>query len=463
MKKSIYIVTLLGSLLVVTALSGGPAAAHVESQLASGSPTSLAISGPATVHIGVCSGPYTVSTVNSSGQNVDPGVLRTVAISGASAKLFATSDCNPHAPLHRPTLLPGAPFPEFYLTTQRTKSFVLIAKGGTVHRSTVLPGQLSITVEGQPPYSGYPALPFDFQVAGVTSDSISLAWKSGGFSTSAFTLVSLKGYYNFSNSSPCFPETQFDEFGNSYDPYSGSRTALGNVTSYTVSGLEAGQPYSFLLCAENKQAYESYGVSAQSLTDVNFPTAPTNVVVFGQKDTVLNFSWSYVIQTPAPDFWFAIRAGSVPPEDCTQGTLTHGSSSYLATGLAPQTQYSVSICTVNSKGVSPAATLTGKTLVTPPTPPPPPTGFAASEVGTDKSLILTWKSGGPPTTTFTFATASDGYYYNPLYCGNISIGNVETFKVTDLIRGSIYQLILCAKDEVTGLYSTPVSITVTGN
>jgi hypothetical protein len=148
-------------------------------------------------------------------------------------------------------------------------------------------------------------------------------------------------------------------------------TAVGNVSSYTLSGLSPSTIYSVALCAIDTTGASSAPavVSASTATAiVQSPPAPYSFSLTAAYDNRLVFSWTSGGGS-TNNFKLAIAAGSYAPS-CEGGNLIGFVSSYDVRNLSSGTQYSAALCALDSSGnYSNPVTASGSTTY-PPTYPP---------------------------------------------------------------------------------------------
>ena len=147
----------------------------------------------------------------------------------------------------------------------------------------------------------------------------------------------------------------------------GSPISVGNVTTYTLAGLTAGQTYYIALKAYNTSNMESdysnevSGV-ATTLADTTPPTTPTNLTATAVSSSQINLSWNASTDNVAVTGYRIYRGG-------TQ-IATSTTTSYSNTGLTPSTTYTYTVAAYDAAGnvspQSPSVSATTRTGLSPP-------------------------------------------------------------------------------------------------
>src|SRR5438093_9923924 len=207
--------------------------------------------------------------------------------------------------------------------------------------------------------------------------------------------------------------------------------SLGNVTSYTNTGLTNGITYFYKVRAVN-----SVGISPlsneTSATPIGTPFTPLNLQATGGTGKII-LTW----QAPSSNGGSAITGYKIY-RSTSSGTETGYVSlgnvtSYTNTGLTNGITYFYKVRAVNSVGISP---LSNETSATPIGTPFTPLNLQATG-GTGK-IILTWQApssnGGSAITGYKiYRSTSSG-----TETGYVSLGNVTSYTNTGLTNGITY-------------------------
>ncbi len=195
---------------------------------------------------------------------------------------------------------------------------------------------------------------------------------------------------------------------------SGDVTALGDVATYTFTGLTADTSYVLKVIAFNSGG-DSTAASGSASTLPNAPAAPTGLASSGITQTEITLSWTkstgataYKVRKDSDDEWTTL--GDV---------ATHTFSS-----LTAGTEYDLEVVASNSGGESAAAALTVSTL---PDPPEPPTGLTHGAI-TQTSIVLNWTQSAGAT---AYAVRKDSDSWTVLE-------DVATYTFTGLTAGTEY-------------------------
>ncbi|MXX51770.1 MAG: hypothetical protein F4Z39_12290, partial [Chloroflexi bacterium] len=188
---------------------------------------------------------------------------------------------------------------------------------------------------------------------------------------------------------------------------------LGNVTTYTFSGLSAGTSYSLQVRASNAAGDSS----AVSLSRVTLPAAPTSLTTSDITQTAITLSWTpstgataYKARKDSGDSWTTL--GNV--------------AEYTFTGLTANTAYSLELRASNASGDSATAMTSARTL---PNAPAAPTGLTTSGI-TASAITLNW-SQSTGATAYKVRKDSDDWQ---------TLGNVTTYTFSELSAGTSYSL-----------------------
>ena len=217
---------------------------------------------------------------------------------------------------------------------------------------------------------------------------------------------------------------------------SGAVQTLGDVATYTFTGLTANTSYVLKVIAFNSGG-DSSATAGSASTLPNAPTAPTGLTTSGITQTAITLSWtkstgatSYEVNGGALSGWTDV--GDV--------------ATYQFTGLTADSPYTLQVRAKNDGGDSAAASSSASTL---PNAPAAPTGLATSGI-TQTAITLTW----------TKSTGATGYDVNGgALSGWTDVGDVATYSFTGLNANTSYTLQVRAKN--TGGESTAASVSAT--
>ncbi|MDE2637430.1 MAG: fibronectin type III domain-containing protein, partial [Chloroflexota bacterium] len=232
-----------------------------------------------------------------------------------------------------------------------------------------------------------PAAPADLAVSARTQTTITITWtKSAG--------------------------------ADSYEAYGGTKKLptvndIGDVATYTFSGLTADTQYTLQVRALNDGGYSS---NAQVVTRTlpNAPAAPTALKTSGITQTGVTLTWTkstgatgYKVRKDSGDSW----------------TVLGDVATYSFTGLIGGTSYDLELRASNAGGDSAVEDITVLTL------PAPPTDLATSGI-TESGITLTW----------TKSTGATGYKVQADAGTVVTLGDVATHSFASLSAGTSYTL-----------------------
>jgi len=202
---------------------------------------------------------------------------------------------------------------------------------------------------------------------------------------------------------------------------SGAATTLGDVATYTFSGLSADTSYTLKVIAFNR-AGDSAAATLSASTLPNAPAAPTSLQTSGISQTAITLSWTK--STGATGYKVQANSGTVT----TLGDV----ATHTFTGLTANTAYTLNVIAFNSGGESSAASVSASTL---PNAPAAPTSLQTSGIS-QTAITLSWtKSAG--------ATA----YKVQANSGTVTtLGDVATHTFTGLTADTAYTLKVIASN-----------------
>ena len=201
-------------------------------------------------------------------------------------------------------------------------------------------------------------------------------------------------------------------------------------TNWDTNGLNAGVQH-----ALTAKAYDSSNNSATSavvsvsVADTTAPNVPGNLRKTASTSTTITAAWD----TPSDDIGvtgYKIYKNGIY-------VANTGSNNYQLTGLAPQTQYSISVEAFDAADNISTKATTNMTSAPDSTPPNAPTGLNASNI-TDISLTLGWN-----VPSDDVGVTSYQIYKNGTLLGS---GNTNNFNVTGLLPLTSYNFTVKALD-----------------
>lgn len=229
----------------------------------------------------------------------------------------------------------------------------------------------------------------------------------------------------------------------------GAYTCSTATYSCVVTGLTNGTTYTFTVVAINANGPGPASAPSNAVTPVGLPTAPTNVVGVGGKDSQVPVSWSAPSNDGgSPITAYIVQYSTSPYSSWTTATSTQASSPYTVSGLTNGTSYEFQVAAVNANGTGPFSTPSAP--VTPAGLPGAPTNVAAVS-GENTQVPVSWSApasdGGSTITNYT-VTASPG--------GNTCSTSGLSCIVTGLTNGSTYTFTVTATNAAgVGPTSTP--------
>lgn len=227
-------------------------------------------------------------------------------------------------------------------------------------------------------------------------------------------------------------------------------TAMTTSHSVTLTNLTASTTYYFK--AVSKDAAGNSSSSAVYSISTKDTTAPGNVSSFTATDTgkgsTLSLAWTNPTDSDFAGVKIVSATGATAPSNCTSGTLVYSGTgtSYSATGLTNNTQYSLRICAYDasgnySSGVTASATPKDTTA------PGSVTGFTAT-AGTNQA-VLAWTN--PADSDFAGAKVLRKAGSAPSSCSDSAATSVytglgNTYTDTGLLTGTVYYYAACSYD-----------------
>ena len=228
---------------------------------------------------------------------------------------------------------------------------------------------------------------------------------------------------------------------------------LGNVTSYSNSGLTASTTYSYTVSACDaagncSSQSSSASATTQSAADTQPPTAPTGLTATSTSAGQIDLSWTYSIDNVGVTAYKVYRSGALL---ATLGNVTSYSNSGL-TGLTTYS-YTVSACDAagncSSQSSSASATTQSAADTQPPT---APTGLTATSTSAGQ-IDLSW----------TYSIDNVGVTAYKVYRSGAllaTLGNVTSYSNSGLTGLTTYSYTVSACDAAgnCSASSAPVSV-----
>lgn len=170
--------------------------------------------------------------------------------------------------------------------------------------------------------------PVELRVSTFGSSSLTLAWQAPGFRVSGYKIA-----YSLGSTPPA-------------DCSSGTVIDVGNVLSYSLTGLTAGTFYSFRICTYDSGDAVSGGQTSTFQTLFSVPDLSN--LSYTPQGTFVDLSWTSGGGSTA-GFKIAYSL-STPPSNCSSGTVVDvgNVATYQLTGLSPQTTYGMRVCAYDS-------------------------------------------------------------------------------------------------------------------
>ena len=236
----------------------------------------------------------------------------------------------------------------------------------------------------------------------------------------------------------------------SYEVYNGDvqvATIDDPATRYTVSGLLPATGYTYSVKACNTSGCSVAASAATTRTPVAIPATPSGVTAAVQGLTSIRISWDSVDGAE----YYEVHNGNV-----LVANNTHPNTSYTATDLSPDTEYTYSVKACNVSGCSDSASTA--TTRTPVAIPAVPSNVAAAVQGLT-SIRISWDS-------------VDGAEYYEVHNGNVLVANNThpntSYTATDLLPATEYtykvkacNLSGCSDSASAATTRTPVAIPAT--
>ncbi|MBP0903709.1 fibronectin type III domain-containing protein [Mariniflexile gromovii] len=220
------------------------------------------------------------------------------------------------------------------------------------------------------------------------------------------------------------------------------KASIGNVTSFTLTGLAPSNNYNITVRALDAAGNISSNSNAQSFStigtpDTTPPSNPTGLIVSNITETTADLSW-----TASTD-----NIGVVDYQVYNNGILLipsigNNGTSVNLTGLTPDTNHSLTLRAIDVAGniSEDSNTINFTTLFVDTVAPSIPTNLVASDI-TQSSATLTW------TASTDNVAVTDYKIYNNGVLLVESTGNVTTYSITGLNANTVYSLTVSAIDD----------------
>ena len=244
-----------------------------------------------------------------------------------------------------------------------------------------------------------PAAPTGLTTSGITQSSVTLSWTKSTGATAYKVRAGTTGAF----------------------------TVLGDVATYTFTGLTANTAYTLQVLASNAGGDSATAQTTATTNNVPPPAAPappTGLATSGITQTEITLSWTkstgaiaYKVRKDSNDSWTPL--GDV--------------ATYEFTGLTADTDYSLQVLASNAGGDSAAASIRAKTLANVPA---TPADLATSEI-TQTEITLSW----------TKSTGATAYKVRKDTDSWTTLGDVATYQFTGLTADTTYSLQVLASND----------------
>ena len=261
-----------------------------------------------------------------------------------------------------------------------------------------------------------PAAPTEQAAGSVTSNSFISNWSAS---------AGAAGYYLDVSTNSGFGAGTFVSGYNTLD--------VGNVTSFTVTGLNSSTQYYYRISAYNRAGTSSVSGTISPQTTAGIPKPPAVSPASAVLSTSFSANWSASVGAASYRLDVSTLSGFgtfvTGWEDVNVGAVTTYS---VNSNLTAGTTYYYRIRAVNGSGTS-----SNSTTVTVLTVPDAPVSAAASAIAND-GLTANWNSStGATGYKLDLSTANDFSSFVSGY-NNLDVGDVTSFAISGLVGGTTY-------------------------
>ncbi|MCB4809224.1 fibronectin type III domain-containing protein [Tamlana sp. 62-3] len=227
-------------------------------------------------------------------------------------------------------------------------------------------------------------------------------------------------------------------------------TSVGNITNYTLTGLNTSSVYNLTITAFDAAGNESAASNNEDFTtvtptDTESPSDPSNLVAFNVTETTVDLTWTASTDNVAIEGYLIYKINNGVSLLQNVGNINN----FTLTNLTEGTDYSIIIRAYDSAGNQSGNTNTVSftTLTSEDTEAPTaPLNLVANSI-TETSAILSWTA----STDNIGVTGYDIYVNDSLFT---SVGAVTSYTLTDLSPETNYTVYIRAFD-VAGNTSNP--------
>lgn len=215
---------------------------------------------------------------------------------------------------------------------------------------------------------------------------------------------------------------------------------VGNVTTFTDTGLSAGTQYNYKLFALNQFGSATGDDYGGMTTTWNVPDPPTGLSARATSQTRIDLSWA----SPIFDGGTGVTGYKIERQNsCAGGYNTligntgNTTTTFNNTGLTANTCYSYRVSSINSVGTGSSSTSASATTPAVPSVPPAPPTNVKSNTQSTSSIKITWTAPSGPITGYKVEEETPvGNGFGTI---NANTGNTTTsYTVISLTSGTQY-------------------------